>query len=310
MHLTHHMQIPGRTRVRWAIASVAALAAVGLALTGAVGATAAPPKDDDPFTVEPIDPQDWELQGDMTWDDWKDIPGTSWNDPTVKPSVEALNIALVAVDFPDQKFVITKPKGFADVIAEVLGLKTETVVVRAVAADSIPVAYRHIERGIGAKENPPRKVASGFPCVSNKDLLNVFKSGALETSARDRKRCSLRTRFRIRHIDQIVLCELRMNGNAMERIASLSRWRGRRPHIVGQEHPVAYHPQLTVLLGDEKSPRIGERQTPGMKQARRHRNDANLSALHIEYTGAGVAWCRLLTLDRKREDDHGGCRSS
>lgn len=40
-----------------------------------------------------------------------DIPGAQWNDTSVKPSVEALNIALVAVDFPDQKFVITQPKG-------------------------------------------------------------------------------------------------------------------------------------------------------------------------------------------------------
>ena len=133
MHLTHHMQIPGRTRVRWAIASVAGLAAVGLALTGAVGATAAPPKDDDPFTVEPIDPQDWELQGDMTWDDWKDIPGTSWNDPTVKPSVEALNIALVAVDFPDQKFVITKPKG-----SDLFGNPQ----IDPIARDDVPEFYR------------------------------------------------------------------------------------------------------------------------------------------------------------------------
>jgi M6 family metalloprotease-like protein len=90
---------------------VGALLVGGLALGGSAAAAGAQQPDDGPFVPAPIDAQNWELQQDMTWDDWTDIPGTQWNDPTVKPSVEALNIALVAVDFPDQKFVITKPKG-------------------------------------------------------------------------------------------------------------------------------------------------------------------------------------------------------
>jgi M6 family metalloprotease-like protein len=63
---------------------------------------------DDP--LGPIDPQRWQNQYDMTWDDWRDIPGTEWNDPDVVPSEEGLRIALVAVDFPDQPFVMTQPK--------------------------------------------------------------------------------------------------------------------------------------------------------------------------------------------------------
>lgn len=62
------------------------------------------------FEVSPIDPQHWQNQYDMTWADWTDIPGTRWNDPNAQPSERGLRIALVAVDFPDQPFVITQPK--------------------------------------------------------------------------------------------------------------------------------------------------------------------------------------------------------
>jgi M6 family metalloprotease-like protein len=45
----------------------------------------------------------------MTWDDYHTIPGVNWADPSLAP-VRKLRIALVAVDFPDQAFVITQPK--------------------------------------------------------------------------------------------------------------------------------------------------------------------------------------------------------
>uniref|UniRef100_UPI0036F3D755 peptidase M6 n=1 Tax=Lentzea alba TaxID=2714351 RepID=UPI0036F3D755 len=63
------------------------------------------------FEVTPIDPQRWQNQYDMTWADWTDIPGTKWNDPNARPTQRGLRIALVAVDFPDQSFVITQPRG-------------------------------------------------------------------------------------------------------------------------------------------------------------------------------------------------------
>jgi M6 family metalloprotease-like protein len=75
-------------------------------LTGPAIAQAGPPR----FAVPPIDPQHWQNQYDMTWADWKDIPGKRWNDPNAKPTERGLRIALVAVDFPDQPFVITQPK--------------------------------------------------------------------------------------------------------------------------------------------------------------------------------------------------------
>lgn len=46
----------------------------------------------------------------MTWKDYRPIPGTSWADNGV-PGTRVLRVALVAVDFPDQPFVITMPKG-------------------------------------------------------------------------------------------------------------------------------------------------------------------------------------------------------
>lgn len=96
-------------RARTALgAMVAAVLVGGLAAPGIANAEEGPGSG---FELPAIDPQNWENQQDMTWEDWTDIPDTQWNDPTIKPSVEALNIALVAVDFPDQKFVITKPKG-------------------------------------------------------------------------------------------------------------------------------------------------------------------------------------------------------
>lgn len=83
------------------------LAVAGALVVGPATANASPLA----FAVSPIDPQHWQNQYDMTWADWKNIPGTTWNDPNTQPTQRGLRIALVAVDFPDQPFVITQPKG-------------------------------------------------------------------------------------------------------------------------------------------------------------------------------------------------------
>ncbi len=62
-----------------------------------------------PPALAPIDPQKVQDQQDMTWADYHPIPGRDWADPTLKPERE-FKMALVAVDFPDQPFVITLPK--------------------------------------------------------------------------------------------------------------------------------------------------------------------------------------------------------
>ncbi|MCG6187844.1 metallopeptidase domain-containing protein [Maribellus maritimus] len=60
--------------------------------------------------IGPLDPQMVQDQDDMTWDDYKPIPEISWADPSIKPK-RGFKMALIAVDFPDQPFVITQPKG-------------------------------------------------------------------------------------------------------------------------------------------------------------------------------------------------------
>ena len=57
----------------------------------------------------PIDPQQWQDQDDMTWADYRPIPGTRWGDVTLAPE-RAIRVALVAIDFEDQPFVITQPR--------------------------------------------------------------------------------------------------------------------------------------------------------------------------------------------------------
>jgi M6 family metalloprotease-like protein len=94
-------------RARRRLASVFAVALAALVVGPAAGTPWASPRD---FRVDPIDPQHWRNQYDMTWADWTDIPGTKWNDPNAQPSERGLRIAMVAVDFPDQPFVITQPK--------------------------------------------------------------------------------------------------------------------------------------------------------------------------------------------------------
>jgi M6 family metalloprotease-like protein len=58
---------------------------------------------------KPIDPQLIQDQDNMTWGDYHPIPGKNWADPSLVPE-RKFRMALVAVDFPDQPFVITQPK--------------------------------------------------------------------------------------------------------------------------------------------------------------------------------------------------------
>jgi M6 family metalloprotease-like protein len=60
--------------------------------------------------LRPIDPQHVQDQQDMTWNDYKPIPGMSWATSGAVPTRRALRVALIAVDFPDEPFVITKAK--------------------------------------------------------------------------------------------------------------------------------------------------------------------------------------------------------
>ncbi len=84
-------------RLRLALIPPAVLLAAGYAFQQ----SSAPP---------PLDPQQVHDQQDMTWADYQPIPGIDWADPSLKPSKKQFKVALVAIDFPDQPFVITLPK--------------------------------------------------------------------------------------------------------------------------------------------------------------------------------------------------------
>jgi M6 family metalloprotease-like protein len=83
------------------------LALLGLGVCAALLTAQQAPTRSAPFS--PIDPQQVQDQETMTWADYRPIPGTNWADNSV-PGERILRVALVAVDFPDQPFVITLPK--------------------------------------------------------------------------------------------------------------------------------------------------------------------------------------------------------
>jgi len=78
-----------------------ALAAAGAAMSG----FQSPPSNTPPA----LDPQRWQDQQDMTWSDYRPIPGINWATAPRTPE-RAIRVALVAIDFEDQPFVITRPK--------------------------------------------------------------------------------------------------------------------------------------------------------------------------------------------------------
>src|SRR5262245_15552726 len=64
----------------------------------------------DKAAPRPIDAQSYELPDTMTWDDYKAIPNTHWNDPAQKGSIKNFKGALVLVDYPNVSFVVSQPK--------------------------------------------------------------------------------------------------------------------------------------------------------------------------------------------------------
>ena len=59
---------------------------------------------------EPVDSESWVLPSDMTWDDFRSVPGITWQDVDVEPE-RVLKGALVLADFSDQEFIVTQPVG-------------------------------------------------------------------------------------------------------------------------------------------------------------------------------------------------------
>ncbi|MFB7305401.1 M6 family metalloprotease domain-containing protein [Heyndrickxia sporothermodurans] len=59
---------------------------------------------------DPVDPQSWVLPRDMTWDDYRPVPGVDWKTADVKPE-RVIKGALIIVDFPDREFMLSQPEG-------------------------------------------------------------------------------------------------------------------------------------------------------------------------------------------------------
>jgi M6 family metalloprotease-like protein len=87
---------------------VAAMA--GLAACGPRGVSAASGPADDGGPPRPIDPQLVRDQDDMTWSDYRPIPGVDWADPSRVGTRRTMRVAIVAADYPDFPFVITLRK--------------------------------------------------------------------------------------------------------------------------------------------------------------------------------------------------------
>lgn len=105
--------------------SFAILFSILIFFSGATAFAAPPPPPSSgsssvaPFTGEPgladfpapIDVESWLLPRDMTWGDYRPIPGIDWHtDDTIEPEL-LIKGAIILVDFPDQKFILTKPEG-------------------------------------------------------------------------------------------------------------------------------------------------------------------------------------------------------
>ncbi|MBH1934813.1 M6 family metalloprotease domain-containing protein [Streptomyces sp. AV19] len=96
-----------RIRVVLGLLGITAAAATGPALATDGDAAARPRQP----LVRPIDPQNWRNPDDMTWAEYRSVPGTRWADPAVKPTKRMFKGALVLLDYPDEEFSVSKPPG-------------------------------------------------------------------------------------------------------------------------------------------------------------------------------------------------------
>lgn len=63
-----------------------------------------------PAFPKPIDPENFELPEDMTWEDYQPVPGIDWNETDIEPE-RVLKGALVVVDFQGRDFILSQEEG-------------------------------------------------------------------------------------------------------------------------------------------------------------------------------------------------------
>src|SRR6187549_3122864 len=107
-------------------AAVAAALVILAAPSAALAADTAP---------APLDPQNWSWQDELTWNDYKKLPGPDYSDPSIQPTVKKWKVALVVTDFQDKTFTISQPQG-----GTVFG--TPTAEAHDVPRDQVPAFYR------------------------------------------------------------------------------------------------------------------------------------------------------------------------
>ncbi|WP_229844535.1 M6 family metalloprotease domain-containing protein [Streptomyces cinnamoneus] len=100
-----------RARRRGALVAAFLGVLAALAAAGTAGAAPDAGRRPRPPLVQPIDPQHWRNPDDMTWAEYRPVPGTHWADPDVKPTQRTFKGALVLLDYPDEEFSVSKPPG-------------------------------------------------------------------------------------------------------------------------------------------------------------------------------------------------------
>ena len=84
-------------------------------LTAAIAvapSAAIPPDAENHPLLQPIDAQNWVDQGELTWDDYTDVPDRKpeYYDPTASVgSQNQYKTAIILIDFQDQPFLISQP---------------------------------------------------------------------------------------------------------------------------------------------------------------------------------------------------------
>jgi M6 family metalloprotease-like protein len=63
-----------------------------------------------PAFPKPVDKESWMLPRDMTWNDYRPVPGIDWRNTDVQPE-RVIKGALIIVDFPDREFILSQPEG-------------------------------------------------------------------------------------------------------------------------------------------------------------------------------------------------------
>lgn len=63
-----------------------------------------------PAFPEAVDTETWQLPEDITWDDYKPVPGIDWNEADVEPE-KVLKGALIVVDYQDRDFISSMEEG-------------------------------------------------------------------------------------------------------------------------------------------------------------------------------------------------------